>query len=113
MEDLKLKAENLTSSIGEYVETYYKLAILKTAEKITNLAASVLAFIAIVIFGMFVLFFAGIATGIWLGDLLGNPVAGYFIVAAFFLLMIIIIWLASRKIVFPLIRDFVIRKLYE
>src|SRR4030095_12459761 len=113
MEELKSKAGDLTDSITEYIQTYYKLTLLNAADKATSIAASTLASVTIIFLGIFVLFFSGIALAIWLGNLLDNDALGYLIVAAFFLLVIIIIVSLKKKIVFPVIRDSLINKLYE
>jgi hypothetical protein len=113
MEELKSKAGDLTDSITEYIQSYYKLTLLNAADKATSIAASTLASVTIIFLGIFVLFFGGIALAIWLGNLLDNDALGYLIVAGFFLLVIIIIVSLKKKIVFPIIRDSLINKLYE
>lgn len=113
MEELKSKAGDLTDSITEYIQSYYKLTLLNAADKATSIAASTMASVTIIFLGIFVLFFGGIALAIWLGNLLDNDALGYLIVAGFFLLVIIIIVSLKKKIVFPVIRDSLINKLYE
>ena len=113
MEDLKSKAGNLTDSISDYVQSTYKLTLLNAADKATGIAASTLATVVIVFLGIFVLFFGGIALGVWLGELLDNTALGYLLVAALFTLIILIIVAMRRRIVFPMIRDSLIKKLYE
>ena len=113
MEELKSKAGDLTDSITEYIQSYYKLTLLNAADKATTIAASTLASIVICFLGFFVLLFGGIALAIWLGDILDNPALGYLIIAGFFLLVILIIVAFKKKLVFPVIRDTLINKLYE
>lgn len=113
MEDLKTKAGNLTDSIGDYVQSNYKLALLNAADKATGIAASTLATVVIAFLGIFVLFFGGIALGVWLGQLLDSYALGYLLVAALFTLIIVIIVAMRKRIVFPMIRDKIINKLYE
>jgi hypothetical protein len=113
MEELKSKAGDLTDSITEYIQTYYKLTLLNAADKATSIAASTLASVTAIFMGIFVLFFGGIALAIWLGNLLDNDALGYLLVAGLFLLIIIVIVALKKKIVFPVIRDKLINKLYE
>jgi hypothetical protein len=113
MEELKSKAGDLTESITEYIQSSYKLTLLNAADKATSLAASTLASVAIVFLGIFVLFFGGIALAIWLGNLLDDAALGYLLVAGLFLLVIIVIVALKKKIVFPVIRDNLVNKLYE
>src|SRR5215213_1064870 len=113
MEEFKLKAENLTKSVGDYVDTYYKLTVVKAADKATGIAASSLAGFAILFLGIFVFFFVGLGLGVWFGNLLDNQVAGYLLVAAFYLLLIILLVALRKRIVFPFIRNLIVRKFYE
>lgn len=113
MEELKTKAENLTKSVGEYVDTYYKLSIIKATDKATGIAAGGLAIISVTFLGIFVLFFLGIALGVWLGNILNNAALGYLLVATLFIIIIIVLVTMRKKIVFPFIRDLIIKKLYE
>lgn len=113
MEDFKLKAETLTKSVGEYFDTYYKLTVVKAADKATGVAASSLAGLATFFLGIFVLFFTGMALGIWLGNIFENEVLGYLLVALLYLVIIILLVVLRKKIVFPFIRNLIVRKFYE
>jgi len=113
MEELKTKAGDLTDSITEYIQTYYKLTLVNAADKATTIAASTLASLAIICLGFFVVLFGGIALAMWLGSILENPALGFVLVAGLFLLIIVIIVLLKKKIVFPAIRDLIINNLYE
>ncbi len=111
--EVKSKAGDLSDSITEYIQTYYKLTLLNAADKATTIAASTLASVVALVLGFFVILFGGIALAMWLGGLLDNPALGFVLVAGFFLLVIIIIVALKKKIVFPAIRDNLINKLYE
>lgn len=113
MKELKTKAGELSDSISEYVQTYYKLSILKFTDKATGISASVMSSLVVVTLGIFVLFFSGIALGFWLGSLVHSTALGFLLVAALYLLVIVIIVLMRKRIVFPMIRNLIINKLYE
>lgn len=113
MEELKSKAENLTESIGDYAETYFRLTVLKVTDKATIIASSTLVALSLFFVSIFVLFFLGIAAGIWLGTLLNNAALGYVIVAGFFILIMLVLVILRKQIVFPMIRNLIVRKFYE
>jgi hypothetical protein len=113
MEDFKAKASDLTESISEYANTYYKLKVLNVADKATTIGSSAISSIVVLFLGIFVLLFSGIALGIWLGELLQNAALGYLLVAGFYLLLILILVAFRKRIVFPMIRNSLINKLYE
>ena len=113
MEELKQKAGELTDSVSEYIKTYYKLSVLKVADKATGITASALASIVIAFLSFFVLLFSGIAMGIWLGTVVNSVALGFLLVGAIYLLFIFIILGLKKKVVFPMIRNSIINKLYE
>lgn len=113
MEDLKSKVGDLTESITDYLETSYKLAVLNVTDKATTVVASVMASLVVLFLGLFVILFGGIALGVWLGELLDNAALGYLLVAALFLLIILVVVAMRKRIVFPMLRNKIINKLYE
>jgi hypothetical protein len=113
MEENKNVFSDMGSGIIDYAESWYKLTLLTGTKKATRVAAFLLTILSVVFLGLFVLFFAGLALGIWLGNLLNNESLGYIIVSGAFLLIMVILIALRNKIVFPLIRDGIIRNIYE
>jgi hypothetical protein len=112
MEDLKNKAETLTDHVGDYVELYYKLIVLNATEKATGIASVSITSIVVGILSLFVLFFASLGVGWWLGEELQSMIGGFGIIAGFYLLMITIM-LAFRNQIVPSIQNSIIKKIYE
>jgi hypothetical protein len=102
-----------TKNIGDYLETYYKLSVIKATDKATGIASGTLTVAGILVFGFFIVLFASLGFAIWLGQAIGSNVAGYFIVAGFYLLLLGVLILLRKRIVFPFIRNLIIRKIYE
>jgi len=113
MEDIKDKTADLADHVEDLADTFYKLTVLKAAQKTTNITSGAVAIIIVCTFGLFVLLFSGLALSWWLGDLLENRSAGFLLGAVFFLIVMIILVVLRKKIVFPFIRDLIIRKLYD
>ncbi len=113
VEDIKTVAENLSEHAGEYVEMYIKLAVVKATQKATVIATVSLTAILLTFFCMFVLLFSGVGMAVWIGEALQNMKAGYFWVASFYLLCAILFVLLRKKLIFPFVRDQIIRKVYE
>ena len=112
VDDIKDKAKDLTGHITDYVETFYKLSVVKATDKATSIGSSLITGLALAIFGFFILIFGGIALGFWLGDLLQSRALGFAIIAGFFLLLLVIVVALRKQIVFPYFRDRLIRKFY-
>jgi len=111
--DLKEKIEDLTGHLADYLDTYYRLTVLKVTQKTTNIATAVFSTIVICTIGFLVLIFAGLGAAWWLGDIISSRVGGFMIVAGFYLLLAVVIVLFRRKIIFPFIRNSFIREIYE
>lgn len=113
MDDNKTVAGNLIDNARDIVDTSYKLLVLKVVDKATQILSSALAAVTFVIIGFFVVLFLGIGTAIWIGEALDNMKAGYFITGGIFILIILIIYLLRKKIVFPVLRDSIIKRFYD
>ena len=105
-------SDNLADNVMDLLETYYKLTLVNITDKVSGVASSVVTFIGIFIIGIFVVLFTGLALGTWLGQLLNSAIAGYFLVAGLFLLVMVMIWLFRKKLLSGF-RNFIIRKVYE
>jgi hypothetical protein len=113
MGDLKDKAEHLTDHVGDYLDTFYKLSIINVTSKASGIVSAGITSIIIVLFLMFALLFACMGLGWWLGERMHNMPAGFGIIAAFYLLLILVVILFRKTFLFPLIRNILIRKVYE
>jgi hypothetical protein len=113
MEALKQSAEKLTDSISNYAETYYKLTVLKAADKATGIASNSLSALVMLLLGLFMMFFLFSALAIWIGSALESYALGFLIVGLIFAAMIATIVALRKKIVFPFIRNKIIRNLYD
>jgi hypothetical protein len=107
------KSERFVDIGGDLVEAYRDLITLKIVEH-TSLGASVSVIgILSLVLAMFVLLFAGLGSAWWLGESLANMKAGFFIVGGVYTLVFVILLLTSRKVFVPLIRNLIIKKIYE
>jgi|SRR5687767_452907 len=111
--NLKDKVEDLTGHLRDFADTYYKLTVLKVAQKATNAGAGALVGITLATLGVLVLLFASIGAAFWLGDLMNSRAGGFLAMAGFYLLMVLFIIMLRKRIIFPYIRNSIIRKIYE
>lgn len=112
MEDLKTKVTDLTDHAGDMFDTWYRLAVIKATKKGAKIATAAITLFIISALVLCVLVFIGFGLAMWLSTLMSGALA-YFIVAAFYILLIACFWGFRRKLVFPLIRDFLVRKIYD
>lgn len=109
--------KNVFSDFGEdlidLTDSWYKLTILQGTRKITQLIAFILTIVTVILIGLFVLFFLGVGIAVWLGKVLNSPSAGYILVAFFYLISMMLIVAMRNRIVFPWIRDAIIKRIYD
>jgi len=113
MEELKANAQNLKTHVSEYVSTYIELTKAKVTQGASNAASAVTVLIGALFLGLFFFQFVFLGLAWWMGSLLNSTAAGYFIIAGVFLVIIILLFALRKKYIAPLIRDAIIRIVYE
>jgi hypothetical protein len=111
--EIQQKAKTLTDDVAELFDLYYKLAVVTVTEKASNAASVSVTVIIVLFFFMFTLLFAGLGLGWYLGELLKSVLAGYAIVSAIFGILIAVVLFLRRKVIFPFIRNTIIKRIYE
>ena len=113
MDDLKVKTSDLAAHVEELVQTYYDLAKINATKKAANISSGVIIAVVITVLGLLAVLFAGCALAIWLGDLLGSRAGGFLLASLLFILIMGIAILLKKNTLFPLVRDIIVRKIYE
>ena len=113
MEENSNLIESLVERATDYGKTSYELMKLKAVDKTSDVVSTVIpysfVFVMIVIFMLF--FNLGLA--FWLGEMLGKIFYGFFIVAAFYLLIVAVIHFFMRKWLKKVIGNFIIKQLLK
>jgi hypothetical protein len=113
MDDLKTKTANLAHHIQDIAQTYYDLARINVAQAASKAVARAIVFLILAWLLLCVFLLAGVGLAIILGKMVHNAAAGYFIVAGIYLFIVVILFLLRKKMVFPFIRNFIVRKIYD
>lgn len=113
MDNLNTKAANLANHVQDIAQTYYDLARINVAQAGSKAISRAIIFFLLLGFILCILLLTGIGLSLLLGNLLNNAAAGYFIVASFYLVLVVVFYLLRKKIIFPIIRNFIIRKIYD
>ena|ERR1051326_3462351 len=97
METKYNSVELLIETAEEYGKTSVELYRLKTIDKFADIISSLVSKLTVII--AFILFFLilNIGTSLWIGNVLGKTYLGFFIVAAFYALIAIILYLFKNK----------------
>jgi uncharacterized YccA/Bax inhibitor family protein len=111
--DIRLRAKTLTDDVSELFDLYYKLGVITVTEKASSAISASITVMVILFLLMFTLLFGGLGLGWFLGERLNSMLAGYGIVSGIFISLIIIVLAARKTLLFPFIRNIIIRKVYE
>lgn len=113
MEKVFSKVEELAGSVKDYVNTRIESIKLNAAEKSSFVIANGVAGVVVAIMILFFLGLASIALSIVLGEWIGKMWVGFVIVACFFLLLGIIVWLARGKLIRLPVMNALIQQLFK
>ncbi|AHF17445.1 phage holin family protein [Niabella soli] len=113
MFELKDKIENVAENIEEIAQSYYRLSVIQLVQKGSKLGAALLVIGLVTLLAFFSFLFIGFGVSWWIGNALGHPMWGFLIVAGFLLLVLVLILALKKKVIVPLIRNVIIKNLYD
>ncbi|WP_027067648.1 MULTISPECIES: phage holin family protein [Maribacter] len=103
-EELKNDLMGLKTEVGSYIEhsdEYYRLKIFKVLSKnVTGL----LKFILIGVSSLFALLFVSFAACLWLSEVLNSYFSGFILVAGFYILIAILLYLFREQLNRPVLK---------
>lgn len=113
MEDNLKSIESLLEKVTDFGKTSYELARLKTLDKSSDIASSLIPHsIVFVLFASFMLF-ANFGLAYWLGEILGNTYYGFFVIAALYVLTGFILHFFFHKRIKNLIWNSIIKQVLK
>jgi hypothetical protein len=115
--DANGRKERFFAETEELVETYIKdrllLMRIEAAEKGAKLAAHFVTAMVLVLLSFFILLFLSIMAGYYFSELTGSQFYGFGIIAAFYIVLLVILLLIRKRYVFPSLVDFIIKTLFD
>lgn len=99
---------HLFEQVRDYLTHQKDLLSLNTVQVLTRLFSMILLWTVLLLVGSLVILFASFALAYWLGNLLGNNVLGFVIIAGVLLLSACIFYLNRRAWVFTPIMGFMV-----
>jgi hypothetical protein len=113
MDDNSKLLETLLDRATEYGKTSYELVKLKAVDKTSDvISSSVPGTVVVVLIASFMIFL-NLGLAFWIGEILGKTFYGFFIVASFYLLLAVIIYLFMYKWLKKIVCNYLIRKLLK
>lgn len=90
--------KDIRKRLQQYVQQRILLLRLQATEKVSRIASAIITSILLIVIGLFLLIFASIAAGLWLANIMGSLIAGFGIVALFYLIIFLFIIIFLKKI---------------
>jgi hypothetical protein len=113
MEDTTKLIEDLLQRATEYGKTTYELVKLKTLDKTSDVVSSLIPqSVAFVLIASFMLF-VNLGLALWLGEILGKTYFGFFVVAAFYGIIAIVLHFFMHKWLKKKICNYIIKQVLK
>ena len=113
MEDNTKLLESLLERATEYGKTSFELVKLKTIDKTTDVVSSLVPHSVVFVLIASFMLFLNLGLALWLGDILGKPFYGFFVVAAFYFLAGIIIHFFMHNWIKKLVGNYFIKRVLK
>lgn len=112
MEKAFTKTEELAGTIKEYITTRIESAKLHTAEKSAVIIANIIAGLIVSLVFLLFIILASISLALVLGSWIGKLWAGFLIMAGFYLLAAIIVWMTRVTLIRLPVLNALIKQLF-
>lgn len=109
MEDKTNIFESLLERASDYGKTSYELVKLKVVDKTSDVVSSFIPHSVVFIMIASFILFLNLGIAFWLGDLIGKLFYGFFVVAAFYVIIGIAIHFLMHKWIKRLLSDYFIK----
>jgi len=111
MENDPVTVGSLFEKTGDYLETRLDLLKLRAIDKTSDVTSSLVSRIAIAIILFLAILIVNIGLSLWVGELVGKVYVGFFIVAAFYGLLALLIHVFRKAWIKDPITNILIKKL--
>lgn len=110
MEQTDGKVNILLTQVEQYGKTSLELTKLKAVQKLIPIATAFTGNLFVLLAFYLFIFLLNIGIAMWLGELLGKPYLGFMYVAAFYLLVGIILYFTAPKLFRNPVGRFIIKQ---
>lgn len=107
------KLEDLSDSLKEYLLLNIEILKLEATNQVTTIGSSVAGWLIVGISAFLFIFTLSIGLGFYLSALMGNTYSGFVIIAAFYFLLAIILFIGRKIIIEKPLREKMIKKILE
>ena len=109
----KINVEGLVEDLKTYTNTRLKLLGLEAAKRGADIFSGLISIFLIIFILLLFILFLSLAASAYISSLLENKSAGFLIVAGFYFLTAILLWLGRKKLLEHPIREKLIRIIFN
>jgi len=113
MEENTNMVETLFEKATDYGKTSYELLKLKALDKTTEVVSSLISQYAVLILILSFMLFLTLGLAFWLGEILGKMYYGFFVVAAFYAVAVILIHFFMHEWIKKRVSDNIIKRVLK
>lgn len=99
IEERKELVEDLFEKAEEYLKTNLELYKLKATDKVSEIVSSLVSGLAMILIGFFFFLLINIGIAIWLGKLMGETHYGFMVLAGFYGLVTLALFLFRKSLI--------------
>lgn len=105
--------ESLIEKGEQYGKTTLELLKLKTLDKSADVASNLVSWLIVLIFAVLFFLILNIGVALWLGELMGKPYLGFFVVSGFYGLLALIFGIFRKKLIKKPVNNSIIEQVLE
>jgi len=113
MDKPKEMIESLIERGEEYGKTTLELLKLKTIDKSSDIASTLVSWIVVIAFAVMFFTIVNIGIALWLGALLGESFLGFFIVAGFYGLLTLLFGIFRKQLVKKPVNNSIVKQILD
>lgn len=113
MENDPTTVEELFYKLKDYAETTADLYKLKTINKVSGFMSTLIVSVVLIVILFLILFCVSAGFALLIGDWLGNPVWGFFIMSALYIVIGLILFTSRKKLLKEPISNKFIKELID
>lgn len=113
MDNFTASIETLFERAEDYTRTSAELVKLNAIDKSADVLSSLLSRLTVAIFAVMFVLLLNIGLSLWIGELIGKPYLGFFLVSSLYLVMSIILYSFKDPWIKIPISNFIITKLLK
>lgn len=107
------KIEELTENIKGYVNTNFELIKYQAVERATVIMADTVTYVLVGLFFLLFLFFISLWACFYLSSLFNDNYTGIAIVAGFYLILGLVLFLVRKNLVIKPLRNKIVNKIFQ